>query len=109
MSGGWQVAQDMRPDADRDGSLKSLAPSAAPALSGTVPCESPPGMVTTLFANVIWSAGAGLLDIGGTFAFVIPGACPGMPPRGMVRTTCDGGNGVPSARLAKTRSIACRK
>ena len=42
--------------------------------------------------NVIWSATAGVLEIGGTFAVVICGAAPGVPPRGVVRTTCDGGS-----------------
>lgn len=36
----------------------------------------------------------------GTFAAVIAGADPGVPPRGVVRTTCDAGSAVPFLRFA---------
>ena len=58
------------------------------------------GIDSAPFANVIVSPAAGLAAIGGTFAAVMAGAAPGVPPRGVVRTTCEGGRGVPFLRLA---------
>ena len=43
---------------------------------------------------MIASAAAGEALIGGTLAAVIAGAVPGVPPRGNVRTSCDGGSGT---------------
>ena len=51
--------------------------------------------VTVLFEKVIRSPAGGVMLIGGTFAVVIAGAAPGAPPRGVVRTSCDGGSGAP--------------
>ncbi len=62
-----------------------------------------------MLPNVIWSAAAGFAAIGGTFASVIAGAAPGVPPRGVVRTTCEGGSGVPLRRWFHMRSIAWMK
>ena len=49
--------------------------------------------------NVIRSPAAGVAAIGGTFAAVIGGAPGGeLPPRGVVRTTYDGGIAAPLRR-----------
>src|SRR5450755_2912135 len=64
------------------------------ALATLIGRDAQSGMVTVLFENVIWSPAAGAALMGGTFARVIAGAAPGVPPRGTVRTTCDGGSAV---------------
>ena len=66
--------------------------------------ESQSGIVNVFALNVMASAAAGVVAIGGTLADVIAGAAPGVPPRGMVRTTWLGGNAVPFLRFAYMRS-----
>ena len=46
------------------------------------------------------SAAAGVAASGGTLAVVIAGAAPGLPPRGVARTTWLAGSGVPDFRCA---------
>ena len=62
-----------------------------------------------LLEKVIWFAALGAAAIGGTLAAVIAGAAPGVPPRGTVRTTCDGGSGTLCVRCAYIASIALMK
>lgn len=58
------------------------------------------GTETVLPLTVIALADVGVVTNVGTFAVVIAGAAPGMPPRGVVRTTCDAGSAVPLFRFA---------
>ena len=59
--------------------------------------------------TVIVFAIAGVAVILGTLAVVIAGAAPGVPPRGIVRTTWLGGKGVEFLSLAQTMSMAWLK
>ena len=62
-----------------------------------------------MLLKVIAFAADGVAAIAGTFAEVIAGAAPGVPPRGVVRITCDAGIAVPFFRFAKRMSIARTK
>src|SRR5215831_7724799 len=64
------------------------------------------GTCTVRPLNVISLPAAGDCGIGGTFAGVICGAAPGVPPRGTVSTTCEGGRGAPLFRWAYIRLSA---
>ena len=57
----------------------------------------------------IVSAAAGAAFIEGTCAACNAGAAPGVPPRGVVRTTWLGGSAVPSFSFAYIASIAWLK
>ncbi len=64
------------------------------------------GIVTVVPENVMRFVATGAVLIGGRFALAIAGAEPGAPPRGVARTTCEGGNGTFCVRCAHMRSIA---
>jgi len=55
------------------------------------------GMCSVSLTNSIRSVAGGFEAMGGTLVAVMAGATHGYggPQRGIVRTTCDGGNGVP--------------
>lgn len=57
-------------------------------------------------AKPIWSAAAGDATNGGTWAAVMAGAAPGVPPRGVVRTTWLAGSGAPFFRCAHIAFMA---
>ena len=65
--------------------------------------------MSTFPENVIRLPEVGCAAMGGTLAAVICGAEPGVPPRGVVRTTYDGGSAVPLRRRFQTKSIAWLK
>src|SRR5688572_30579714 len=66
------------------------------------------GICTVLLTAVklIASPAGGANWIGGKLAVVIGGAAPGVPPRGVGRTTCDGGRGAPLRRWFHIRLSA---
>lgn len=76
-------------------------PASDRAQLGTDTVATPPETLTE-----IRSATAGVFVKFGTLVAAMAGAEPAVPPRGVVRTTCEGGSGVPFFRLAYTASSA---
>ena len=86
------------------------APSLASALTGGAAVQQGIQMIqNAMMVSGLRSAsaarGAGAMS-GRLVSCVTRGALPGTPPRGVVRTTCEGGRGVPLRRWFSIRSIA---
>ena len=67
------------------------------------------GTVSEVPLKPIALAAAGVATKAGTLLALMAGAAPGVPPRGVVRTTWLSGSAVPDFRWAYIASMACTK